>query len=138
MKKIMKTIQIKAAPAVVWAYLTEKDKIGLWFDPSETDLVEGQDYKMLHGDKTSMWGKVLEARAPELLVYTFNHDMLNHDTTVRWTLVAKDGGTELTLVHDGFEGMAGDVDKAVAEHDEGWGEHLDRLITHAEDAAEAA
>lgn len=125
MTDIVRTIQIDAPREAVWAALTEKDKIGTWFDAAEGDMVEGEEWRMLSGS-VNMWGRVLEARAPDLLIYTFNHDWLKHDTTVRWELREKDGGTELTLLHDGFAG-AENAEKQIADHTEGWGKHMNSL-----------
>ena len=125
MTDIVKTIFIDAPREAVWAALTEKDKIGTWFDPADGDMIEGEDWHMLSGS-VNMWGRVLETRPPELLVYTFNHDWLKHDTNDRWELVAKDGGTELTLKHDGFAG-AENAEKQIADHNEGWGKHMESL-----------
>lgn len=39
---IQKSLFLKASRETVWAYLTEKDKLGEWFHPADRDLAEGQ------------------------------------------------------------------------------------------------
>ena len=137
MRQIIKTIFIAAPRETVWDFLTDRDKLAIWLNPSETGMVDGEEWRMRSGS-VKMWGRVLEAHPPERLVYSFNHEWLNHDTRVCWELAAKDGGTELTLTHDGWEGAPGDVEKSVADHDEGWGGHMERLAKLAAEAAGAA
>lgn len=126
MRKIVKNIFIKASPDVVWPYLTDKDKIGTWFHAPVQSFAVNEDYRM-HLKNTEIWGKVLDMDAPNRLVWSFNHNFLNHDTTVTITLEAQDNGTALTLVHEGFEGSAGDVAKLFDDHNDGWDEHLAKL-----------
>ena len=43
---LQKSIYLKATPAQVWAYLTDPDKLAIWFHKPKTALVEG-DYKYI-------------------------------------------------------------------------------------------
>ena len=136
MSDIIKTIWIDAEPDHVWSCLVDKDKLGIWFQPPEKDLTAGEDYichtKPTVENGTPVFGKVLEMDQPNRLVMTFNHAYLNHDTTVTFTLKAKDDGTELTLEHGGFAGAPGDPAKHIADHDGGWEPHLKDLKELAE------
>lgn len=135
MRQIIKTIWIKAAPETVWQHLVERDKLAAWFQLPASDLSEGEDFRMTQagqGPDGDVWGRVLEMRPPERMVWAFDHNHLNHETTVIFTLVAKDGGTEFTLTHTGFEGAPGDIDKHVSGHDDGWTPHLTALKAGAE------
>ncbi len=101
--KLVKTVFLKAPRAHVWRFLTEKDKLALWFHAAATDVTPGGDYTLLtnsygkDGDKL-VWGKVLEMAPPAKLVHTFTHNMLKGvETICAWELAEFDGGTMLTL-----------------------------------------
>lgn len=130
---ITKTVFLKAPKATVWAFLTEKDKLARWFHPAEDDLADGQDYALLGdsaegGTVRQCWGTVQHWEPPTRLVYSFTVKPLNGAmTTVTWTLDEIDGGTRLTLLHEGV-GVAGDAAFGLLTAlDKGWDEHFGRL-----------
>ena len=127
--RIEKTIFINSSPENVWEYLTDKNKLGEWFHRAKTNLTKGSTYKLV-GDKGNdiCWGKVVEAKAPTRLVYTFTHGMLNNvETTVIWELNPAHGGTMLKLTHYGFEDANVDTFSMLINHDKGWDDHFGRL-----------
>jgi len=129
---ITKTVFLKAPREVVWAFLTEKDKLARWFHPAEDDLREGHAYTLLdqNADMSKIcWGEVLEMRPPDRLVYTFTVGPLKGAmTTVRWTLEEAAGGTRLTLAHEGIEQAAGEAAfMMLSALDAGWDAHFGRL-----------
>ncbi len=130
-----KTVFFNASPDVVWKYLTEKDKLALWFHPAESDLVAGQPYALVgadSGDKMC-WGEVVSMNEPESMVWTFTIQPLSGAMTkVTWELEESHGGTRLTLTHDGI----GEAAQAAAlglltALDAGWDEHFAQLRTAA-------
>ena len=127
--QLVKTIFIDSKPENVWQYLTDKDKLGEWFQPSKQDLKQGADYQLLNDAGGDMcWGRVVEATAPSKLVYTFTHAPLaGVETTVIWELSAVHGGTMVTLTHYGFEDADVDTLGMLISHDKGWDGHLGRL-----------
>lgn len=125
---MVKTIYLKATPEKVWRYITKKELLAQWFHETDRDLTEKSafQYFSFHDDKPDrklMWGDVLEVDPPRKLVHTFTHQWLKGViTTVTWDLIPVEGGTQLTLTHEGintFEELTG--------HDKGWDEHLLRL-----------
>lgn len=129
---ITKTVFLNAPREIVWAFLTERDKLARWFHPAEEDLQEGSDYTLLdqeNGMSRICWGKVLEMRPFVSLVYTFTVKPLNGAmTTVRWTLEDAAGGTRLTLSHEGIEKAAGEAAfMMLSALDAGWDAHFGRL-----------
>lgn len=129
---ITKTIFLEAPRAVVWTFLTEKEKLARWFHPAEHDLKEGADYTLLdhHGDMSRIcWGKVLEMRPYDSLVYTFTVKPLKGAmTTVRWTLEDAAGGTRLTLSHEGIEQAAGEAAfMMLSALEAGWDVHFGKF-----------
>ncbi len=131
---LRKSIYLKAAPSQVWAYLTDPDKLAIWFHKPETALVEG-DYEMFgaeSGDKL-MWGKVLVAEPFSRLEYTFTITPMGDQTsTVKWSLAEVPGGTNLSLRHEGLPQGAEAFGLTLAL-DKGWDDHLARMRTSAHD-----
>lgn len=131
--KITKTIFLKAPPEHVWKFLTQADKLALWFHQGESDLVEGGDWALLTNSvgkegERMCWGKVITMKEPEKLVHTFTHPHLKGvETTCTWSLERAKGGTILTLVHDGWDKLGDEAFGIAANHDTGWDEHFVRL-----------
>jgi len=129
---LRKSIYLKAAPEKVWDYLTEPDKLALWFHPPKTPLAEGQPLEMFgaeSGDKL-IWGDVRVARKPSYLEYSFTvKPMGDAVSIVKWSLDAVPGGTRLTLEHEGLPQVAEAFDLTLAL-DKGWEEHMGRMRAH--------
>lgn len=130
---IVKTIFLKAPPHHVWRFLTEARQLALWFHLGESDLEPGGEYAMLTNSlgkegQRLCWGKVTEIQPPRKLVHTFTHAYLKGvETTCIWTLEEAEGGTILTLRHEGFEKLQPEAFSAAADHDKGWDQHFVRL-----------
>ena len=128
---ITKSVFFTASRDTVWAYLTEKDKLALWFNPAESDLEGGQEYALLKiGDDGSTskmcWGTVLEMEKPSRLVYTFTITPLAGALTmVTWILEEVAGGTRLSLKHEGVSAAAGEAAIGMLMAlDAGWDKHI--------------
>ncbi|MGB7181893.1 MAG: SRPBCC domain-containing protein [Burkholderiaceae bacterium] len=131
---ITKTVFLPAAPETVWLFLTNKDKLGEWFHPALADLTPGHEYVLVGKDADGQesricWGEVLDMDRPNRLVYSFTVKPLNGAfTTVTWQLDAIQGGTRLTLVHEGIGQAAGDAALGLLRAlDSGWDEHFNKL-----------
>ena len=118
----------------MWAFLTEKEKLALWFHLAESDLALGQDYALIQkaedGAVTKLCrGTVLEMDKPSRLVYSFTIKPLGGAmTTVTWTLEEVRGGTKLSLRHEGISKAAGEAAMGLLMAlDEGWDKHLASL-----------
>lgn len=126
---LRKQIYLKASKADVWAYLTDPEKLALWFHKPEKTLAQGDDYAMFgteSGNKL-MWGKVTTATPHDHLSYTFTiGPMGDAVSTVTWSLEDVPGGTQLTLTHDGLPEGAAAFDLTLAL-DKGWDDHLGRM-----------
>lgn len=138
-KSVMKkTVFFSVPRETLWAYLTESDKLALWFHPAEADLEEGKPYALVgadSGDKLC-WGEVISMNAPESMQWTFTVQPLGGAmTTVHWLLEEAHGGTRLSMTHEGI----GDAAKEAAlglllALDAGWDEHFASLrssVTHS-------
>lgn len=123
-----KSIYLKATPAKVWEYLTDPEKLAIWFHKPKVALTEG-DYSMFgveSGDKL-MWGEVLVAEPFSRLEYTFTIVPMGDKTsTVKWTLEEVAGGTKLFLRHEGLP-QGEDAFGLTLALDKGWDDHLARM-----------
>jgi len=131
---ITKSIFLNASCQTVWAFLTEKEKLGQWFYQAEADLTAGEPFALIQkdddGSTTKMcWGEVLEAVEYSKLVYTFTIKPLGGEmTTVTWSLEAVHDGTKLSLNHQGISQAAGDAAMGLLMAlDAGWDRHLANL-----------
>ena len=125
---IRKSVYLKATPAQVWAYLTEPEKLAIWFHKPDTTLAEGAYamYGTESGDKL-MWGDVTTADPYTRLEYTFTiTPMGDAVSTVKWTLEEIDGGTRLSLTHEGLP-LSQEAFGLLLALDKGWDEHLGRM-----------
>lgn len=134
MTTIIKTVFFNASPAIVWSFLTDKDKLGQWYHPARTDLAKGQDYELLKtsedgNQSTLIWGRVLEMQPPTKLVTTFCIGPFGGaETTITFELSAVSDGTRLLLTHEGIAKAAGDTPlPLLSALDLGWDEHLAKL-----------
>ena len=126
---LRKCIYLKAEPAEVWAWLTEPEKLAVWFHAPKAPLAAGQGLALFgatSGDKL-IWGEVRVARPYEYLEYSFAiKHMQGADSLVKWTLEKVPGGTRLSLEHSGLAESGDQFDVAIML-DEGWEEHLASL-----------
>lgn len=132
---IHKTIFLNASREKVWAFLTEKDKLALWFHPAAADLAEGKTYALLADAQDSnskvCWGEVLSMNKPSALSYTFTiKPMAGAMTTVHWSLEEAAGGTRVALVHEGFDEIANEAALGLLMAlEKGWDQHLAKMRT---------
>lgn len=124
-----KTIYLKASKEDVWAFLTDPDKLAMWFHKPKVALAEGNDYAMYgttSGDKL-MWGNVASAQPFDYLEYTFTIGPMGDGTsTVKWSLDEVAGGTRLSLVHEGLP-AAEEAFGLTLALDKGWEGHFGQL-----------
>ena len=92
---LRKSIYLNASKEQVWEYLTDPDKLAIWFHKPKSPLKGGEDYAMYgaeSGDKL-MWGEVLKSNPYDELEYTFTiAPMGKAVSTVNWKLEDVAGG----------------------------------------------
>lgn len=97
-----------APPELVWRALTESEHVAHWFGPNgftittkEMDVRVGGVWRfIMHGPDGVDYPNLVTyhtVRKPELLEYTHSDDGGERSFEASMTLVAVDGGTELTL-----------------------------------------
>jgi uncharacterized protein YndB with AHSA1/START domain len=132
MTTLQKTIFLKADPATVWDYLTDPDKLAIWFHKPKKPLEIGS-YEMFgaeSGDRL-MWGEVTTYDPHQALTYTFTIAPMGDATsTVSWVLTKVAGGTRLELRHDGLPDGEEAYGLTLAL-DKGWDDHLGRMRADA-------
>ncbi|WP_433368635.1 SRPBCC family protein [Actinoplanes sp. CA-142083] len=117
---------VDASPERVWAALTDADALAAWYWPpsvhpiAKSDPVAGGRFGIT-GDGMGFEGEYAELDFPRRIVQTWRWLGDDRDSRVTITLAARDGGTDLVVVHDL-------VDAATAEmYRAGWESCLARL-----------
>ncbi len=136
---LQKTIFLRAEPEIVWAYLTDPDRLAEWFHKPERPLAAGQKLEMFgttSGDLL-IWGEVRVARPPEYLEYTFTVKPMGEAVSVvKWTLEPVAGGTRLALQHEGLP-QGADAFGLILSLDKGWDEHFGQMRTALHETVDA-
>jgi uncharacterized protein YndB with AHSA1/START domain len=115
----------------VCAALTRAEALAEWFWPARLDPKVSADPRpggqyRIEGTGLAVSGRYVEIDEPRRLVFTFQWDGDAGESIVTIELVALGAKTELSLVHDRFDGEA-DRDN----HLTGWNDCLDRLALYA-------
>jgi uncharacterized protein YndB with AHSA1/START domain len=109
MPQVTRSIVIRAAPSNVWRWLASRDGLSRWISGNiEIDLRVGGCYRFLGpDDRTWVSGTVLELVPEKSLILSWLEEgsgWLNPARLViRLSPLA--GGTQVVLIHDGFEGI---------------------------------
>ena len=135
-------LMIEAPPEKVWEALTNSEyTTRFWYGSAiSSEWTSGSDYKITTADGSRVFihGKVLEADRPRRLVQTYNTTWPPFDTeketTMTWELEPRDGGTQLTLTHEGFQ----DDSKLYETLAQGWTDILNGLKAILETGRPAA
>jgi len=144
--RIQHTFFYAHPPAVVWAYLTKAELIAQWLMPNDFLPIVGYDFQFKTKPLPAMdfdgivYCKVLEVKAPEKLSYSWKggpgEGKISLDSVVVWTLQAKDNGTELSLVHSGFNEIHNfNIYTAM---NEGWLKNIQRIAALINTAQQGA
>ena len=134
---ILARVEIDAAPERVFRAITEEVS-AWWGSPESYQVTEWQSElrvggrwksvgKGSDGTPFSVSGEYLEIEAPSTLKMTWEAPWDGGNvTTVRYQLDAIDGGTRVTLWHEGFAGRVA----SCADHEKGWATVLGWLVKH--------
>ena len=122
-------------PQAVWEYLTSSELMELWLMKNDFKPVIGHDFQFRTNPLPNfnfdgiIYCKVLEIIPEKKLVYSWKggpgNGEINMDSIVEWTLIEKNNGTELQLIHNGFE----NIDKLPIYQamNEGWLENMKKI-----------
>lgn len=128
MTRIVKEVSIGAPVDTVWRYLSERERISKWLLAINAPPNLGEEFKLTGPPKGGWDGTIIcrvrEMQAPRKIAFTWNDNLLAHDTLVTITLKSENGRTRLRLVHEGWDEVSGDVKRHIADHSGGWSDHL--------------
>lgn len=112
-KSIQQQIFYAHPPKAVWAYLTQPELMSQWLMPNDFRPILGFDFQFTTKPIPSLdldgifYCKVLEIVPYKKLSYSWKggpgDGKISLDSVVVWTLVEKNNGTELQLLHSGFK-----------------------------------
>ena len=129
---------IKARREKVFEAWTRPDLIKQWMGPgpinvtlARSDARVGGEYRIEMdnaGTRYATYGEYLEIVPNRKLVFTWGWEGPNrYETLVTVSLEDKDGGTELTLVHERFASA-----EDIGRHEHGWTGSLEKLVAVVE------
>src|ERR1700739_1886922 len=131
-QEINQTWFFKQTPKEVWEYLTKPELIEQWLMKNDFKPIVGHKFCFSHAEKNKCnydnitYCEVLEVNPFSKLSYSWNGSTddksRNFNSTVVWTLVSKNQGTELQLKHNGFK-----VLEDILNHTTGWDNCLKRF-----------
>ena len=105
-EEIRQTRWFSRPPQEVWEYLTKPDLLELWLGKSDIKPVEGHKFRFISSYGNDSHCEILEVKPFTRLSYTWQKNSSKNNkpyqSKIVWTLVPKEGGTELQLVHTGF------------------------------------
>ena len=118
------------SPQEVWEYLTKPELKEQWIGKNDFQPTLGHKFRFISPYGNDSICEVLEVKPFTTLSYSWqkksDRDGKPFDSKIVWTLVPKQSGTELQLVHDGFRAW-----EDIAPHEKGWGycrKYLEELL----------
>lgn len=119
------TITVPYRIGRVWDALTTPELLEKWWAPNDIEPVVGRSFDLDMGGFGAQRCTVLSVEPQKLLSYTFGEGML--DTAISWRLVPAGEGTELSLIHSGFDLTTEMGSRAYQGMSAGWPQVLERL-----------
>jgi len=131
-EEIKQTRQFRQSPQEVWEYLTKPELLEQWLGKTDFRPVVGHTFRFVSPYGNDSYCEVLEVKPFTRLSYTWQKksakDNKPFNSKIVWTLVPKEDGTELQLVHNGFIAL-----EDYTGHNNGWKTCLnmfEELINH--------
>jgi len=105
-KDIFKTTFFTQQPAEVWEYLTRPELLELWLGKTDFEPTVGHKFHFVSPYGNNSICEVLDVQPFARLSYSWQKKSLKdnqaYNSTIIWTLIEKENGTELQLQHTGF------------------------------------
>lgn len=137
LKRVEKSLSFKLEKEVVWAALTDKEKLGAWWGKNvRLEPHVGGDFYEPWGKDQLATGKVLSVKSNRRIKFTWREKTWrpSNKTICVFELKEKNGVTVLTVKHFGWESFK-DLEerKKMREgFDKGWGFYLSKLKKYLE------
>ena len=146
-KEIRHTWQFDNAPEIVWEYLTKPELMAQWLMKNDFKPEVGHKFNFTTNPMPALdfdgkiYCEVLEVSPHTKLTYTWRggpgDGTTNLDSIVMWTLSPAENGTELNLVHSGFDAALNPM--MFHAMNKGWDDNVNKKIrnlinTNAHDA----
>jgi uncharacterized protein YndB with AHSA1/START domain len=128
-RTLTKSVYLNASKERVWAFLTDPEKLAIWFHAPKSPLTAGEKLEMFGTESGDLliWGTVLRAEPHDLLEYTFTvKPMGDAVSTVLWQLEMVEAGTHLTMTHSGLP-VGEEAFGLTLALDKGWDDHISRM-----------
>ena len=117
--EIKKTWLFKQPPQMVWDYLTKPELLEQWLGKTDFQPKAGYKFRFISPYGNDSICEVLEVKPYTRLAYSWQKNSDKDDkpfnSKVVWTLVPRENGTELQLVHNGFT-----ILEVIPAHEKGW------------------
>lgn len=118
-KEIKHTWFFNHPPQEVWEYLTKPELLEQWLGKTDFQPTAGHKFRFASPYGNDSYCEVLEIKPCAKLSYSWQKkstkDNKPYNSKVAWTLVPKENGTELQLVHNDFTAL-----EDVVGHENGW------------------
>jgi len=118
-KEIKHTRFFNQLPEEIWEYLTKPELIEQWLGKTDFQPIVGHKFRFVSPYCKDTHCEVLEVNPFTKLSYSWQKnsakDNKPFNSKVVWTLVPKENGTELQLVHNGFTAL-----EDLVTHENGW------------------
>ena len=125
-QEINHTWHFNYPPQEVWEYLTRPHLLEQWLGKTDFQPVVGHKFRFASPYGNDSYCEVLEVKPFTKLSFSWQKNSANDqkpfNSIVEWTLVPKDNGTELQLVHTGFTAL-----EDYTGHNNGWQECLKKV-----------
>jgi len=118
-KEIKQTWFFDQSPREVWDYFTKSELIEQWLGENDFQPVVGHKFQFTSPYGNHSYCEVLEVKPVTKLSYSWQKrsakDKKPFHSTIEWTFIPKDNGTEVRLLHGGFTAI-----EDVVAHESGW------------------
>ncbi len=124
--EIKHTWYFDQSPQEIWEYLTKPELLEQWLTKTDFKPVVGHKFQFTDKSGKIIHCVVLDVKPPDRLTYSWQYSSAKDnkllDSKVAWTLIPKEGGTELQLAHSGFTALEDSI-----AHSNGWKTCLQRF-----------
>ena len=124
--EINQTYFFRHSPEAVWDYLTNPELLEQWLGKTDFQPIVGHKFRFVSPYGNDSFCEVLEVKPFTKLSYTWQKNSLKdkkpYTSKIVWTLVAKEDGTELQLLHNGFAAL-----EDLAGQETGWPERIQQF-----------